>query len=110
MKHGISINRIKRLQYSNLKLHMDELGKVMKVGFCQSDYKLHVVSYFYEQNLRFGQFLGRPAVHKFSAILLKYPTFPGFLMFSRAKKYKVKVSVDCSVRTQKLLEINARKL
>ena len=27
MKHVIPINRIKRLQYSNLKLHMDELTK-----------------------------------------------------------------------------------
>ena len=46
MKHGIPINRIKRLQYSNLTLHKDELAKVMLRGvshFYETEFEIRVV-------------------------------------------------------------------
>ena len=62
---------------SNLKLHMDELLRQI----------IYAVSHFYEQNLRFGQFLGWPAVDIFSAMLLKYPAyFSGFFNVFQGKK------------------------
>ena len=60
-----------------------------------------------KQNLRIGLVLVRPLVLKITAILLKYPTFEdGLVIFHGQKKYKIRVSVNCSVHTKKSEKIS----
>ena len=56
-----------------------------------------------KQNLKIGLVLVQPLVLKINTILLKYPTFEGGLViYHGQKKYKIRVSVNCSVRTKKV--------
>ena len=51
------------------------------------------------------------AVLKISSILIKYHTFNGvFSYFHGQNKYKIRVSVHCSLRSKKLINIKVRKI
>ena len=64
-----------------------------------------------KQNLRFGLVLGRPKVMNNSEILLKYLTLEGFFScFHGQNKYKIRDSVPCSGRTNKLINTKVIKL
>jgi hypothetical protein len=60
-----------------------------------------------KHNLKFGLVVGWLALLKMSAILVRHRIF---LCFHEQNKYKIRISVYCSIHNKKLDNLNVRKL